>query len=328
MADNASFKRGAKVFPLPTGTGRSALQDADPFTFFALDFISKVIETHIGPRLMEAASQSKAIKRPVAMKVPYDPVPVLGSTHLAFPLLAVYREGGRFDRIAVGRRRDVSVFELVYVLPPLDAALIEQLVPILVAARDAIDDRVEEGMDPTYAPPGGELGDVLWVNYAGAVSVGLTEYEIGPFEGTAKDVLFYALRMRGEVSERTDLAPTQYEQLNGVTAAIAVSVTTEPDFDVSTVSTYPDPTLTSASPNTGSIAGDTLVTLAGTGFRPGTTPVVRFGPAAATDVVVIDAETVQCRTPAHGGTIVHVTLTPHDGGEPARLVAGFTFTTP
>ena len=67
------------------------------------------------------------------------------------------------------------------------------------------------------------------------------------------------------------------------------------------------PTVTQVSPDRGAAAGGTLVTGVGTGLAGASE--VRFGGALATDVVVIDAATVQCRTPAGTAGIVPVTIT-------------------
>ncbi len=69
----------------------------------------------------------------------------------------------------------------------------------------------------------------------------------------------------------------------------------------------PGPTVTQLSPDRGAAAGGTLVTVVGTGLAGASE--VRFGGALATDVVVIDAATVQCRTPAGTAGIVPVTIT-------------------
>lgn len=78
----------------------------------------------------------------------------------------------------------------------------------------------------------------------------------------------------------------------------------------------PPPTATT--PDTGSIAGGTAVTITGTGFAG--TPTVTFGGVPATSVVVVNATTITCVIPAHAAGLVDVSV---DGGV---LVDGFTYT--
>src|SRR5262249_47525133 len=67
-------------------------------------------------------------------------------------------------------------------------------------------------------------------------------------------------------------------------------------------STYNNaPTVTNVSPNSGPAAGGTPVTLTGTGFVSGAT--VAFGGNAATSVVVMNATTITCTSPAGVGQV-------------------------
>ena len=67
------------------------------------------------------------------------------------------------------------------------------------------------------------------------------------------------------------------------------------------------PTVTSVSPTTGSTAGGTAVTITGTNFATGAT--VKFGSAAATNVVVVNSTTITATTPAGSAGAVTVTVT-------------------
>jgi hypothetical protein len=80
------------------------------------------------------------------------------------------------------------------------------------------------------------------------------------------------------------------------------------------------PTLLSVSPASGPAEGGTDVTLSGTNFAAGAT--VRFGDASATNVVVVNANTITARTPAGTGS---VTVTVQTGGQTASLANGFTY---
>ena len=67
------------------------------------------------------------------------------------------------------------------------------------------------------------------------------------------------------------------------------------------------PTVTSAVPIGGPLAGGTSAAIAGTGFQAGAT--VDFGGTPATGVVVNSAISITCDTPAHAGGLVNVVVT-------------------
>jgi len=74
---------------------------------------------------------------------------------------------------------------------------------------------------------------------------------------------------------------------------------------------YPDkttlPVLAGMTPNTGLAAGGTAVTIAGIGFTGATA--VTFGGTAATAVVVVDANTITCTSPAKAAGTYDVRVT-------------------
>ena len=81
------------------------------------------------------------------------------------------------------------------------------------------------------------------------------------------------------------------------------------------------PTVTSVSPNNGSTAGGTAVTITGTNLAAGATAM--FGGMAATNVVVVNSTTITATTPAHAAGAVTVTVTVN--GQNGNLANGFTY---
>ena len=82
------------------------------------------------------------------------------------------------------------------------------------------------------------------------------------------------------------------------------------------------PTVTGVSPNSGSTAGGTAVTITGTNFATGAT--VTIGGPAATGVVVMNSMTIAATTPA--GIAGAATVTVTTNGQSASLTNGFTYT--
>jgi hypothetical protein len=88
-------------------------------------------------------------------------------------------------------------------------------------------------------------------------------------------------------------------------------------------SSGPAPTVSSISPNSGSVTGGTAVTIAGTNFVAGTT--VSFGGTAATAVTVASSTSITATTPAQGAGSVSVVVTNPDG-QSGTLANGYTYT--
>ena len=84
------------------------------------------------------------------------------------------------------------------------------------------------------------------------------------------------------------------------------------------------PTITGTTPAVGPMAGDTLVTITGTALAG--TSRVTIGGLAATQVTVVDATTVTCRTPAGMAGAARVAVTAPGGT--VTLEAGFTYQPP
>jgi hypothetical protein len=78
-------------------------------------------------------------------------------------------------------------------------------------------------------------------------------------------------------------------------------------------------------PNSGTTAGGTSVTIGGTNFVSGAT--VSFGGTAATGVTVVNATTITATTPAHAAGAVIVVVT-NPGGLSGTLPNGFTYVPP
>jgi hypothetical protein len=89
-------------------------------------------------------------------------------------------------------------------------------------------------------------------------------------------------------------------------------------------SSTPAPTVTSISPNSGTINGGTAVSITGTGFLAGAT--VSLGGTAATGVTVVNSTSITATTPAHAAGTVNVVVTNSDT-QSGTLTQGFTYTT-
>jgi len=87
----------------------------------------------------------------------------------------------------------------------------------------------------------------------------------------------------------------------------------------------PAPTVSSITPNTGTTAGGTAVTITGTGFLTGAT--AKVGGTAATGVTLVNSTTITATTPAHAAGAVGVVVT-NTNAQSGTLTNGFTYTAP
>lgn len=108
--------------------------------------------------------------------------------------------------------------------------------------------------------------------------------------------------------------PTQKRQL----AFNAGQVIRQSQWDAK----FKAPTITEISPATGPAAGGTAITISGTNFAPDAT--VTVDGDAATDVVVVDHDTITAKTPAGEAGEVDVVVTTTGGA--ATATDGFTYT--
>jgi hypothetical protein len=110
--------------------------------------------------------------------------------------------------------------------------------------------------------------------------------------------------------------------------AVTVTVTNSDAQSGSLTNGYtyrnPAPTVTSITPNTGTAAGGTSVTIAGTGFVAGAT--VSLGGTAATAVNVVSSTSITATTPVHTAGAVNVVVTNSDA-QSGTLTNGYTYTT-
>lgn len=346
MTDFQGFKHGGVTFPLPaqgSGLGGEAgtlLRDADPVIFYMLEFLASCLETHIGARLIQevrGAGMTDAIASAVAMQVPMNPEGYLQESHFRFPLLAIWRERGAYEYMGQ-RKIEVQQLNCAFILPPMQPDQAEALLPILKAAAAVIDNRTEQGFDPSYTPslPTGTAGEVVWgASRAGLARVEVKSNEFGAYPGI-QELEFPSVVLRIEVKERSEGLVDELEEMTGVNIDTDVQ-TPDPEEDQSVIedviqtATYPAPVLTSIAPTTGTKAGGTPFAITGTGFIPQRTYRVLFGGSYAASVVAASATSLTGITPqyiANPTQVVSVRVLDQDDQAANTLSSAFTFTSP
>jgi hypothetical protein len=112
-------------------------------------------------------------------------------------------------------------------------------------------------------------------------------------------------------------------------AGVTDVVVTNPDLQLATLTsgyTYePAPTVTIATPNSGTTIGGNTVTISGTGFLTGAT--VTFGASSCTSVSVLSPTSLTCMAPATAASTVNITITNLDG-QVGSATSAYTFIPP
>jgi hypothetical protein len=331
------------IFPLPTGSPNSLLLDSDPVLYYLISYWQAILTYYCGAR-MTAAFQSTSLSvagnpdtSVITQTYPYDPTPFLAENQFSFPFLAVWRKSTTSEWHTMGYEHDKTLFGAAYILPPLDAAQSEQILPILGAAYKILRHATTQGWDPSYIPPGGSSPTPgPWTAaYANLESIQVERAQHGKFQGGG-NLWFPTLLFETLVKERDNFPPlsvTGYQPMTGgdIDVALISSDGSTIDQFVQVV-TNPAPTIGSLSVATGPYTGGTVVTIYGTGFQTptiafGTTPMVVFGTLAATNITFLSSNALQVTTPVMlgpGPYTIPVTIVNPDG-QTATLQNAFQF---
>ena len=123
---------------------------------------------------------------------------------------------------------------------------------------------------------------------------------------------------------------TSSVQLSGVRFEVRIGTATSDPVGSGTLAVdnfravrpAPAPAVGSVSPNSGPASGGTEVNISGSGFSAGST--VKFGGVSATNVNVVNGNTITATTPPHASGAVNVVVTSSDN-QTATLLNGFTY---
>lgn len=198
-----SFDYAGVSFPLPSATTTALLEQADPAVYLALDYCAFAIRTYIGERLVAEAARADCkadISDAVKSKFPYAPGKYLMQEHMPLPALFLFRHTSKNDYKTLSRSHSDSTLELNWVLPALSAAQAERIMPVQHAVEFVLAHMIERGQDDAYTPPGGSLGEPVWLR-AGIERIDITDFTYGAFAGVG-DLYLPALTMTLLVKER------------------------------------------------------------------------------------------------------------------------------
>ncbi|MBC7428950.1 MAG: IPT/TIG domain-containing protein, partial [Bacteriovorax sp.] len=120
----------------------------------------------------------------------------------------------------------------------------------------------------------------------------------------------------------TSITCTSGAHAAGTVDAVVTNIDSQFGTGTNTYRYQAAPTVTSASPTYGALAGGTSITITGTGFVTGAT--VNVGGSTCTTPVVSNSTTMTCTTPAHAAGAVTITVTNADT-QTGNAAAAFTY---
>jgi hypothetical protein len=242
VTEQASFRHGGVTYPLPVGTGQSLLRDADPALYWVQKYLESILQSYMGARLVEecAACGVTSVTKAVGYTIPYDPASSLQELAIVkWPLLAIWRQTGKYKWRTVGRMETVATWKVVYVLPPLTAGQRERLTPILNSVPKILLNRIENKFDPAFE------GGANFAELAGVDSIDMTDDGWGSYDLPETQKYFPAWMGTITVVERDEDMPDTAtgSKYDGADIVISVGGDGVAPLDlVSIAANVPDPT--------------------------------------------------------------------------------------
>ncbi|MBI2764948.1 MAG: IPT/TIG domain-containing protein [Chloroflexi bacterium] len=167
----------------------------------------------------------------------------------------------------------------------------------------------------SISPNSGSTAGGTEVSITGTGFIGATAVKFGGVPATAFTV-----------NSATSISATSPAQAAGTVVVIVSNDTGDSTANANTYFVYaPRPVVTSISPNSGSTAGGTEVTITGTGFTGATA--VSFGGTPAASFTVVSNTSMTAVSPAHAAGTVNVFVTAPGGANAATTGNQFTYTT-
>ena len=261
---------------------------------------------------------------------PLDPNS-LKQTNYKFPLLSVYTEEEHFHQwtlVYTATRRDIV---LAWILPPLAPEQMNRLYPFLGIASKTWLAYGPQGYDPKVTPQGPSFWTNSNLSFGAMLGVKYLPY-MG-LDKEKKSAYFPSIQMRISFVEKN-----QYPVAQNYTIPFSGAYIEEDLYDGYNPGNpilnfvdgyvYPSITMTSCSPNSGTIQGYTQLTIVGTGFLTNKNPTITICGVPAASVIVT-SPTVLTVITNPGITVGTGDIEYNDAQQStATITSGFTYTSP
>lgn len=340
------FGFSSAVYPLESLTAdpTPVIKIGDPVLYAVASAFAQFLNTNLAPRFFNEAAACRMthanldnwVDNTVVAQIidyPLDPQ-ALRVTNYKFPLMSVYVEEEHFHQYTLvynSVRRDIVI---AWILPPMAPEQMNRMYEFFGIASKTWLAYGPQGYDPKVTPS----GPSFWTNCN--LSFGMMNgVKYLPYLGLNKDktnAYFPSIQMRISFVERNQYpVPQNYETFTGISTLQENLVDgynpANPIVDFIDGYIQPDITLTSCTPNTGSVQGNTLVVIQGTGFDVAklnvVNPLVICGAPVAQLVVRSPTVIMAVTNPSPGVGVGNIVLTDFQGNT-YTLGNGFTYTLP
>lgn len=199
-----AFAIGGSPATLPSATTNTLLRDADPAIFGLLDYLAwgltRAIQSRLLAELAALPEHKLNITSAVMTRLSRDPAAIITSEQVRFPALAIWRTSAEHSERTRARLGEASACSLLYVLPPMTAAQVEAIGPILRTVEVAAIAYMTTLQHPAYTPPGGTAGEDITTRLGVDFCFPRTT-KFGAVESLSKGLLMPALALEFELSE-------------------------------------------------------------------------------------------------------------------------------
>lgn len=200
MSEDGYFTFGHFQAPLTASTANSALYDCDYTLYTLIAYYKFCFETYLQDRWNEevvAANLPELAGSIVSYVLPYDPIPYLKQIQSKFPLLAIFPIQEEFSHKTVIHDSVKVSFQILWVMPPIEAAQAERLMPFRRAVAKTLRNRTNHKFDPGF-----RNGEQVW-EVAGIESIDFQSASYGSIENLDTDLFLPTLQINLQLVERT-----------------------------------------------------------------------------------------------------------------------------
>ena len=268
------FQSGSVVYPLPTATGNTALQDIDPVLYRMIEFYKGVLPLHLGAYWNQCVTQ---VGRADLLNIDWLNVgqaihyamPLLKSqAQYRFPLLSVFRDTERYQHLSIPKYETNANIQVIFALPPWAIEQLDVMDPFLKAVSNIILDRTFVGYDTNF-----NNGEPVWTE-SGLELIRIVKSQYGQLPSLGGEIQCRSVAITLEVHEERRIYYPQYSEYSGasldiqfVGSSASDGYATNPPIDnfIDVSTQYPCEVI-SVSPATGPRLGGTLLTINGQGF--------------------------------------------------------------
>jgi hypothetical protein len=342
--------QSVEQYPIPSNSIATGpvLQLADPLIYAMASFFSQLLNTNLLPRFQQEAEacglthanldnfvDGYGVAQTIVFPLNEQ---LLRANDFKFPLLAIWPVHEEYLNLTLVYPATHRYFKVAWILPPLSAPQYNRLYPFLGLASKTILAYGLQGYDP-------KVSDVsVW--QTNGIAFGYfhnASYE--PYEGTSgkanTQAFFPTVEMEISFVERnqspvvanftefTGIQDLQIDLYDGYAPASPI-----PTFIAAPI--QPDVSITSCTPATGTIQGNTLVVIEGNGFNSlgtlGPSSLTFDGsPAAAMNIrsstLIMAITSPSPNFPVYTGSIGPIVLTDNQGNA-YSLATGWAYSTP